>query len=103
VVGSIKEFAQTQGWTVRGFGTTTSSVQTLNNAGIESQTMAKLLATPLPPKAGHELWIIDESSLLATRPVNEVLKLARDRSVERIVFVGDQRQHLAIEAASPVQ
>jgi len=103
VVGSIKEFAEKQGWTVRGFGTTTGSVQALNNAGVESLTIAKLLATTLPHKTSRELWIIDESSLLATRPVNEVLKLARDRSVERIVFVGDQRQHLAIEAGSPVQ
>ncbi|MBV8053927.1 MAG: relaxase domain-containing protein, partial [Deltaproteobacteria bacterium] len=58
VVGSIKEFAQIQGWTVRGFGTTTGSVHALNGAGVESQTIAKLLATPLPsPKAGRELWI----------------------------------------------
>jgi AAA domain len=44
---------------------------------------------------------VDESSLLATRPVNSLLKLARDRGIERIVFVADQRQHLAIEAGSP--
>src|SRR5262249_43278306 len=38
-----------------------------------------------------------------TRPVNQLLRLARDRSVERIVLVGDQKQHLAIEAGSPVR
>jgi conjugative relaxase-like TrwC/TraI family protein len=103
LVGAVREFAQDHGWTVRGFGTTSGSVQALNDAGIDSRTIAKLLATPLPPKAGRELWIIDESSLLATRPVNQLLKLARDRGVERIVFVGDQKQHLAIEAGSPVR
>jgi conjugative relaxase-like TrwC/TraI family protein len=101
--GAVKEFAEQKGWTVRGFGTTSGSVDALNNAGIESQTIAKTLASPLLAKTSRELWIIDESSLLATRPVNAVLKLARNRGVERVVFVGDHKQHLAIEAGSPVR
>jgi ATP-dependent exoDNAse (exonuclease V) alpha subunit len=40
---------------------------------------------------------------LATRPVNQFLKLAQQRGVERILFVGDQKQHVAIEAGSPVR
>ena len=75
-VGAVKEFAEAHGWTVRGFGTTTSSTNALQNAGIESQTIARALVAPLPPKAQHELWIVDESSLLATRNVNKLLKLA---------------------------
>jgi conjugative relaxase-like TrwC/TraI family protein len=102
-VGAVKEFAETQRWTVRGFGTTSGSVNALSEAGIESRTIAKALAVPLPPKSGSELWIVDESSLLATRPVNSLLKLAHQRGIERIVFVGDQKQHLAIEAGSPVR
>jgi hypothetical protein len=46
---------------------------------------------------------VDESSLLATPPVKSLLKLAHERGVKRIVFVGDQKQHLAIEAGSPVR
>jgi len=102
-VGAVKEFAESQGWTVRGLGTTSGSVNALAEAGIESRTVAKALAAPLPPKAGRELWIVDESSLLATRPVNSLLKLAHERGIERMVFVGDQKQHLAIEAGSPVR
>jgi ATP-dependent exoDNAse (exonuclease V) alpha subunit len=49
-----------------------------------------------------QLWIIDESSLLPTRQVNRLLQKAHDAGVERIVFVGDQRQHHAIEAGRPV-
>jgi ATP-dependent exoDNAse (exonuclease V) alpha subunit len=48
------------------------------------------------------LWIVDESSLLATRQVNGLVHRARERSVERIIFVGDQRQHQAIEAGRPI-
>jgi hypothetical protein len=102
LVGAIREFAQDHSWTVRGFGTTSGSVKALDEAGIEARTIAKLLATPLPPKTGRELWTVDESSLLATVPVNGLLKLAQQRAVERIVFVGDQKQHVAIEAGSPV-
>jgi conjugative relaxase-like TrwC/TraI family protein len=103
LVGAIREFAQQQGWTVRGFGTTSGSVSALSGAGIEAATIAKLLATTLPAKRGPELWMVDESSLLATRPVNQLLKLARQRQVERVVFVGDQKQHLAVEAGAPVR
>jgi conjugative relaxase-like TrwC/TraI family protein len=102
-VGAVKDFAESQGWTVRGFGATSGSVNALSEAGLESRTIAKALAAPLPPKTGRELWMVDESSLLATRPVNTLLKLAHERGIERIVFVGDQKQHLAIEAGSPVR
>ena len=55
-------------------------------------------------KRGHaskQIWVIDESSLLPTRQVNRILHKAREESVERIIFVGDQRQHHAIEAGRP--
>jgi conjugative relaxase-like TrwC/TraI family protein len=102
LVGSVKELAEQRGWTVHGFSTTSPSVKALTDAGIDSRTIAKALASPLAPKRGHELWIVDESSLLATVPINRLLKLAIERGVERITFVGDQQQHLAIEAGSPV-
>jgi len=102
-VGAVREFAQARGWTVRGFGPTSGSVNALADAGIDSRTIAKTLASPLPGNTARELWIIDESSLLASRAVNSLLKLARDRGVERLVFVGDQRQHLAIEAGRPLR
>jgi len=101
--GAMKDFAKEHGWTVYGFGTTSGSVEALEKAGINADTIASLLAKPLPARTAHEFWIVDESSLLATVPVNELLKIARQRGVERIVFVGDQRQHLAIEAGAPMR
>lgn len=103
LVGAIKEYAEQQGWKVYGTGTTSGSVEALERVGLDARTVAKLRATPLPSRTSHELWIVDESSLLATVPVNELLKLAKERGVERIIFVGDQRQHLAIEAGAPVR
>ena len=102
-VGAIKEFAENHGWSVRGFGQTSGSRNELQDAGIDALTIAKALTSPLPPKTGRELWIVDESSLLATRDANRLLKLALERGIERMVFTGDQHQHLAIAAGSPVQ
>jgi conjugative relaxase-like TrwC/TraI family protein len=102
-VGAIREFAEAQGYSVHGFGMTSGSVKALKEAGLEAATVAGLIANKLPSKTGPELWIVDESSLLATRPVNELLNIAQEEGVERIVFVGDQRQHYAIEAGAPLR
>jgi len=101
-VGAIRELAQEQGFFVRGFGPTSGSVKALTEAGVLSRTVASLLENPLIEWQRREFWIVDESSLLATRQVNRLLHLAKEARIERIVFVGDQRQHHAIEAGRPV-
>jgi ATP-dependent exoDNAse (exonuclease V) alpha subunit len=101
-VGAIRELAEERDYFVRGFGPTSGSVKALNEAGVLARTIASLLENPKPEKPGKELWIIDESSLLATRQVNRLLHLTRELGVERIVFVGDERQHHAIEAGRPL-
>jgi conjugative relaxase-like TrwC/TraI family protein len=102
-VGAIREFAEAQGYSVSGFGMTSGSVKALKEAGLQASTVASLIVNPRPAKTGPELWIVDESSLLATRPVNHILKAAQQHGVERLVFVGDQRQHHAIEAGAPIR
>src|SRR6266852_1313176 len=101
-VGAIREFAEDQGYTVCGFAPTTRAVKSLSEAGISASTVASLLESQPPHDASREIWIIDESSLLPTRQVNRLLHRGREQNVERIVFVGDQRQHHAIEAGRPV-
>ena len=64
--------------------------------------MASLIENQSYLPAVKQLWIIDESSLLATRQINRLLHKAREVDVERIVFVGDQHQHHAIEAGRPI-
>jgi conjugative relaxase-like TrwC/TraI family protein len=102
-VGAIREMAEAQGYSVAGFGMTSGSVKALKEAGLAASTVASLMANKRPAKHAPEMWIVDESSLLATRPVNELLKAAKEAGVERIVFVGDQRQHHAIEAGAPIR
>jgi ATP-dependent exoDNAse (exonuclease V) alpha subunit len=102
-VGALREFAAARGYRVEGFGPTTGSVRELEEAGVAARTVASLLENRTPTNmAACTLWMVDESSLLATRQVNGLLHLARERGVERVIFVGDQRQHHAIEAGRPI-
>ncbi|MGA9722868.1 MAG: AAA family ATPase, partial [Candidatus Binatus sp.] len=101
-VGAIREFAQEHGYAVRGFAPTTRAVKALSEAGVESRTVANLIENEISDAGRQELWIVDESSLLATRQVNRLLHKAREAGVGRIAFVGDERQHHAIEAGRPI-
>jgi len=102
-VGALREFAAARGYRVEGFGPTTGTVRALEEAGVAARTVASLLENRTTANiAISTLWIVDESSLLATRQVNGLLHQAREQGVERIIFVGDQRQHNAIEAGRPI-
>jgi len=101
-VGAIREFAEDHGHAVYGFAPTTRAVKSLSEAGVSASTVASLLEGQSARDASNEVWIVDESSLLPTRQVNRLLRKAREQSVARIVFVGDQGQHHAIEAGRPV-
>jgi hypothetical protein len=102
-VGAIREFAESYGYTVRGFGMTSGSVKALREAGIEARTLASLLANPLPYPNGAELWFVDESSLVATMKANQTLKAAAELGIGRFILVGDQGQHQGIEAGAPMR
>jgi conjugative relaxase-like TrwC/TraI family protein len=100
---AISEYAEARGYAVSGFSMQSGAVNELKKVGIEARTIASLTNNPVPNSDKPRLWIIDESSLLATKPVNEVLRLARHHGIERVALVGDQRQHLAIEAGHPMR
>ncbi|MFZ1119166.1 MAG: AAA family ATPase, partial [Candidatus Binataceae bacterium] len=101
-VGAIREFAEDHGYAVYGFAPTTRAVKSLSEAAVSAGTVASLLESQSARGASNEVWIVDESSLLSTRQVNRLLRKAREGAVERLIFVGDQRQHHAIEAGRPV-
>ncbi|MGH7779074.1 MAG: MobF family relaxase, partial [Candidatus Binataceae bacterium] len=101
-VAAIRDFAEEHGYSVSGFAPTTRAVKALAEVGIPARTVASLLEDMRSDPSRRQLWIIDESSLLAARQMNRLLHKAREAGVERVVFVGDQRQHHAIEAGRPV-
>jgi hypothetical protein len=71
IVGAIRELEHERGYLVRGFGPTSGSVKALTAAGVLARTVANLLENPKLEKRCGEVWIVDESSLLATRQVIE--------------------------------
>ena len=87
---------------MQGFAPTTRAVRSLSEAGVNARTVASLVEHRSPPAGDKQFWIVDESSLLSTRQMNRLLHRARDQGIERILFLGDQRQHHAIEAGRPI-
>lgn len=80
-VDVIRKFAEQQGYTVRGLGIASGSVKALRKVSINARTIASLVENPLPSRVGPEIWIVDESSLVATSKANELLKAARELGV----------------------
>jgi ATP-dependent exoDNAse (exonuclease V) alpha subunit len=90
------------GCDVEGLAPTSSAVNELAKAGIRSRTLQYHLARGENGGDGRpRLFFIDESSLANSRQINDFLK--RLRPQDRVIFVGDTRQHQAIEAGRPFE
>ena len=77
---------------------TASAVKSLQAAGfITAETVAKYLnESPRKPYAGAVI-VVDEAGLESSKQGSEVLSLAQKHR-QRVVFVGDSRQHVSVEA-----
>jgi conjugative relaxase-like TrwC/TraI family protein len=96
----IREAAEREGYKVEGFAPTSRAAQKLEEAGIEASTLQRHLAHSGGPQDGQRrLYVLDESSLASTRQMNEFLH--RLRHEDRVLLVGDTRQHEAVEAGRP--
>jgi conjugative relaxase-like TrwC/TraI family protein len=96
----IREGAELDGYRVEGFAPTSRAAQKLNEAGIETSTLQKHLASGQQPDTSERrLYVLDESSLASTRQVHEFSE--RLRPNDRVLLVGDRRQHEAVEAGRP--
>jgi conjugative relaxase-like TrwC/TraI family protein len=96
----IREGAEIEGYRVEGFAPTSRAAQTLGEAGIETSTLQKHLAHGQQRATGEKrLYVLDESSLASTRQVHEFVE--RLRPNDRVLLVGDRRQHEAVEAGRP--
>jgi conjugative relaxase-like TrwC/TraI family protein len=104
-MGRLRECMQEKGYEVKGFGPTTGAVKALKEAGITAtQTTQFLNQTPIKSikEQATQVWIADESSQWSTQMTHEFIARA-EKAGARVIFVGDQRQHHAVEAGSPVQ
>ena len=99
---AIREAAERENYIVEGLAPTSRAAQKLGESGIRSDTLQRHLAQS---HEGHDerkrLYILDESSLASTRQMNDFLhRLKRE---DRVLLVGDTRQHQAVEAGKPYQ
>jgi conjugative relaxase-like TrwC/TraI family protein len=99
----IRNAAETQGYTVRGFAPTSRAARQLNEAGIESETLQKFLARSSVSNAPDKrhFYFVDESSLASTNQMRDFL--ARLGPQDRVLLIGDTRQHQSVEAGRPFE
>src|SRR6202789_1572507 len=96
----IREGAEAQEHKVEGFAPTSRAAQKLADAGMETSTLQKHLARGEQPDTGERrLYVLDESSLASTRQMHEFVD--RLHPNDRVLLVGDRRQHEAVEAGRP--
>ncbi len=99
---AIREAADREGYKVEGFAPTSRAAQKLGEAGIESSTLQRHLTRSEEPHDGQKrLYVLDESSLASTKQMNEFLHRLKEN--DRVLLVGDKRQHEAVEAGRPYQ
>jgi conjugative relaxase-like TrwC/TraI family protein len=90
----VKEAAEREGYRVQGLAPTSRAAQILATAGIESQTLQRHLQSER--SQGRNLYVLDEASLSSTVQMHQFLTtLNKD---DRVLLVGDVRQHQSVEA-----
>jgi conjugative relaxase-like TrwC/TraI family protein len=98
-LAAVREAAERAGYEVQGFAPTTRAAQLLAESGMETRTLQKFIRQKDDPEAQPRFYVLDESSLASTKQVHAFL--SRVRPEDRVLLVGDIKQHEAIEAGSP--
>ena len=101
-LAAVRDGAERAGYAVEGFAPTSRAAQQLGDAGIPSGTLQRHLAQQTPDTDDrNHLYVLDESSLASTRQMHAFLR--RLEPDDRVLLVGDVRQHQAVEAGRPYQ
>ncbi|MGA2335042.1 MAG: MobF family relaxase [Terriglobales bacterium] len=100
---AIRSAAESRGYQVEGFAPTSRAARQLNEAGIEARTLQGFLARTADPDLGERkhFYLVDESSLASTNQMREFL--ARIGPYDRVLLIGDIRQHQGVEAGRPFE
>lgn len=99
----IRDAAETQGYQVQGFAPTSRAARQLSNVGIQAGTLQGFLVRPAIPTTPQQkqFYFVDESSLASTNQMREFL--ARLTPHDRVLLIGDTRQHQGVEAGRPFE
>jgi ATP-dependent exoDNAse (exonuclease V) alpha subunit len=101
VLSVLREATENEGYQVRGFAPTTRAAKQLAESGIETETLQKFLRRRQEPTTSKRLLILDESSLASTKQLHKFFGCLE--AEDKVLLVGDVRQHQAVEAGSPFE
>ena len=112
-----RALAERKGWRVAGLAPSAAAVQTLAaESGIESETLQRFLArnagvaegrfTKKAPKEMRAAFakivlVVDEGSLASTVQARDLLRIASELRIPKLVLVGDSKQLDAVDAGKP--
>jgi conjugative relaxase-like TrwC/TraI family protein len=98
----IRQAVETEHYKVEGFAPTSRAAKLLREAGIEASTLQSFLvrSTQSDPTE-KRFYFVDESSLTSTRQMHDFL--TRLGPNDRVLLIGDIRQHQGVEAGRPFE
>jgi conjugative relaxase-like TrwC/TraI family protein len=103
-LSALRDTIEMQGYEVHGFAPTSRAARQLREAGIEAGTLQSFLARTVPSEAAPDrkhFYFMDESSLASTNQMREFL--TRLGPNDRVLLIGDIRQHQGVEAGRPFE
>ena len=101
-LSAIREGAEQGGYKVEGFAPTSKAAGQLREAGIEANTLQSFLSRQKEADpASRHLYMLDESSLASTRQMRAFLEKIGPE--DRVLVIGDTRQHQGVDAGRPFQ
>ena len=117
MLNRARTLAERKGWRMAGLAPSASAVQTLAaEAGIESQALQGFLARHAGVAEGRltkrgaramrgafakTILVVDEGSLASTVQARDLLRIANELRIPRVVLVGDSKQLDAVDAGKP--
>ena len=98
----LRQAAESEGYEVRGFAPTTRAAHQLSESGIQTETLQRFIRRrEEAPEHHNRLFVLDESSLASTKNLHTFF--ARLEAQDKVLLVGDIKQHQAVEAGSPFE
>lgn len=99
----IRATAESNGYAVEGLAPTSRAARQLGEAGVETGTLQGFLARGMNREALEKkhFYFVDESSLASTNQIRDFLN--RLAPQDRVLLIGDTRQHQGVEAGRPFE
>src|SRR5579863_9267701 len=104
-LAAIRSAAESQGYQVEGFAPTSRAARQLNEAGVHAATLQSFLARGSNNDATKQkhFYFVDESSLASTNQMRDFLERIGPNNNDRVLLIGDIRQHQGVEAGRPFE